>query len=171
MKRNNQKYMETRITNLIQMHFERAKEKFTAFEDAPFPTITWRTKGKAAGTYKKKMGQNHTLVFHIPLLCDNPKEVEQVVVHELAHYIDFYTGTRTFPHGFGWKYTMAKLGFLANVCHSMDTTNYGRRMRTYPYYCNCPDEVHHVSARIHNKIKAGAMYRCKACKGVITSAE
>jgi len=116
-------------------------------------------KGKTAGYYCFKNGKSW-LRFNPTLYTENKDSFDNVVVHEVAHYIVHMVYPTAKPHGKEWKHVMRVLGKEPERCHAYKVIS---TMKTFKYKCNCME--YELSLIRHNKItKKGLNYTCNKCK-------
>lgn len=133
--------------------------------------------GGAGGHYDHK---NKEIAVNIALAIKNDENYDHVVnvtvPHEAAHAIQrqhypvIRQGKSVLIHDHNWAYIMNTFFHLpATRCHKMDTQGVkqtrAKAPRPYHYACRCRE--HNLTILIHNKIKNGAKYFCKSCKGQI----
>ncbi len=147
-------------------------------KSVPMIPIDFNMTGKCAGQHKYTCRRNwttgrheyynHTLRFNRVLMNENPKEyLENVVPHEVAHYIVSFMYPKTQSHGREWKDMMTMvMDRPATTRHNMDTTNSRRKVKRHVYRCSCQEHV--ISTVKHNRIlRNHTTYRCKYCKTAI----
>ena len=92
------------------------------------------------------------------MMNNDPKTfIDEVVTHEVAHYIvhEVY-GRNVQPHGFEWKETMRMLGAQPKRCHSFKTV----KSNTFTYKLDNGYELEVGKVR-HNKIQRGTTYQVR----------
>lgn len=99
------------------------------------------------------------------LLKQNMNDLEWIYVHELAHIVcqRLYRSER--GHGNIWKAVNSYMGFEPSRTHKMNTEGIVKKQTRYVYHCGCM--VHNVSKIKHNRLEAGAKYRCTKCRGAL----
>ena len=113
-------------------------------------------RGRCAGQcYHSKDG---VLRFNIEMLNRHPEEREQVVAHEVAHFIARRAyGSR--GHGEIWRSVMWTLGYEPKRTHKMKVKY---KHGTFEYACAC--STYRFSKVRHNKVRRGiGNYHCKKC--------
>jgi len=145
----------------------------------PRPTaIIFKRNGTTAGTCLVSNNQTiRELMFQLDLAEHNKNTYHQIVVHEMAHYIQrLVFGSFVKSHGKEWKYIM-KTVFNADPvrCHSYDTSvTKTKKQNTYQYTCACSN-VFNIKTTTHNRIQESLKYQgsrskpsyhviCKRCK-------
>ena len=125
------------------------------------PEVSFDLRGQAAGqaNYPK-----NKIRFNRDLLEKYTDEfVSQTVPHEFAHLVAYSKfGRRIRPHGVEWKSVMVALGVKPVRTHSFEVIP-ARRLKRFPYKCNCFDLFHELSTIRHNRIQRGKLYICKKC--------
>ena len=122
--------------------------------------VSYNFKGQRAGIVnpvKKEIRLNIELCNNFP-----KKMINDVLVHEAAHYITYCLFPSAKPHGNEWKFIAKTLG-LNNLkaTHDMPTTK-ARKVKGYKYRCRC--STYTLSSIRHNRIKRKeAEYACKYC--------
>lgn len=122
--------------------------------------ILYNLKGQRAGVInplKKEIRLNFELCNKFP-----EKMINEVLVHEIAHYINFCLNPSTKPHGNEWKYIAKNLGLQnPKTTHNMPTTK-ARKVNSYKYKCRC--RTYTLSSIRHNRIqRKEAKYTCRHC--------
>ena len=122
--------------------------------------ILYNLKGQRAGTVnpaKKEIRLNKELCLKFP-----EKMINEVLVHEIAHFVTFSVSPNAKPHGKEWKYVAKTLGLdNPKTTHNMPTTK-ARKVKGYFYKCGC--NTYKLSSIRHNRIKRKeAEYACKYC--------
>lgn len=126
----------------------------------PTPQVWFDLKGRSAGQAHFGRG---ALRFNLVLLKMQPHEfIEDVVPHEMAHWIDVYgIASKGKPHGPVWRWLMVQLyGRTPRVTHRFDTTI--SSPAPWHYGCHCP-KGHWLTAHRHRRIERGYAYRCRHC--------
>lgn len=121
------------------------------------PKISFNLKGRRAGT-----AGSHYIRYNLLMAKYNLEDfLENTVPHELVHSWDFQEFGNS-NHGKRWKNLMGLIGIEnATTSHHYDISNV---VPGFPYVCDCPGKVHHVSKNRYNKILKGHNYFCKKCK-------
>ena len=109
-----------------------------------------------------KARQGNVIEINFRLHKDNPQELEDTYVHELAHIVCQRIYPRERGHGYIWQRVMLQMGQQPTRCHNMDTTKYKAKRKKYIYECGCRDHIELSSVR-HGRINNGASYRCRSC--------
>ena len=146
----------------------------------PYPTISFKLKGKTAGIASFSPMSNDTGVrYNSILLEENGNDfLKRTVPHEVAHLVVYArwmierNGKPT-PHGYEWKRVMRDFGLNSTRCHSYDVSNSmvrtkGRMARVYSYKCGC--QTHNLTIIRHRKIQEGDRYTCKRCRQILQAA-
>lgn len=151
----------TQLDNLLLVYYKKFKELL------PEPQLVFDLDSRTiAGqaVYPNKIRIN--LKF---LLQEREHYIENVVGHELAHYIVFHFIERKLiksravkPHGAEWRALMYLFGIEPNVYHTYDVEP---REGTLRYLCNC--KVHWLTKIRHNRCQKGTQYYCKKCGSLI----
>ena len=125
------------------------------------PEIAFDLRGRAAGQANY---QKDKIRFNRDLLEKYTDEfVSQTVPHEFAHLVAYTKfGRRIRPHGAEWKSVMIALDVKPVRTHSFEVMP-ARRLKRFPYKCNCPGLLHELSTIRHNRIQRGRLYICKKC--------
>lgn len=131
--------------------------------------IKFDLKGRSAGQARVKrsiFGNEYTIRFNIDMVNDHRFDhiYNQVVSHELAHIIGFYTGWFK-NHDRKWKSVCIALGGNGERCHDQEVT-YARNVKQYKYNTTC-GKVITVSAIRHNKIQKGKVYKLASTGGYL----
>lgn len=135
----------------------------------PRPRITFDLRGRSAGQFRVDGGEA-SIRYNAALVArDTPQFLAQTVPHEVAHYLAYLRfGGHIRPHGLQWQRLMRALGADPRRCHELDVTGLAtRRLRRYPYYCQCGE--HALTSIRHNRILRGASYSCRACGEALRS--
>ena len=120
-----------------------------------------RTRGGTAAT--NRYAKSAVIELNYRLHKDNPEQVENTYLHELAHVIATIRYNKQCGHGYLWKNVMSQLGANDERCHTMDTSAYKNKTNRIAYECGC--QTHNITKQKHNKIIRGfSSYRCKSCK-------
>lgn len=154
---------------------------------APDPHVTWEKRGVSAGSARG----SSRISLHEHFASKEGEGYRSTVAHEYAHCVVnamrphdaaptrrllglSLTGKLMFAkqrrdsqwssHGSKWKEVMRSFGHAPRRCHNYESTEEIRRPR---YEVKCPCRIHRVSMTLLNRIRAGAAYRCKQCKGTL----
>lgn len=151
----------TQLDNLLLVYYKKFNELL------PEPQLVFDLDSRTiAGqaVYPNKIRIN--LKF---LLQEREHYIDNVVGHELAHYIVFHFIERKLiksravkPHGAEWRALMYLFGIEPNVYHTYDVEP---REGTLRYLCNC--KVHWLTKIRHNRCLKGTQYYCKKCGSLI----
>ena len=152
----------------------------------PRPTnIIFKRNGTKAGTCLVSFNQSiRELMFQLDLAEHNKQTFHEIVVHEMAHYIQrMVFGSFVKSHGKEWKYVMIKVFNAEPIrCHSYDTSvTKTKRQNTYEYTCDC-SRIIRVKTTSHNRIQNSLKYQgnrskpsyyqfCKCCRSMIRLVE
>lgn len=106
----------------------------------------------------------------------NTNAFRDVVLHEIAHIIDYKLNEASSGHGYPWRSYAKFLGARPEKFVSEDSkkeiaainTVYatGKINKRYVHRCSCKE--HSISGIIHNRIMKGSIYRCRLCKTTIS---
>ncbi len=101
-----------------------------------------------------------------PHLLQDPKILEEVLIHELCHLAVGLRWPYAQAHGKKWQALMLRCGFEPKRCHNLPVTK--RRMhRRWEFQCHC--QTHRVSTVVRNRILRGARYKCKMCRSLLVT--
>lgn len=108
---------------------------------------------------------SYKLRFNYGLLERNIETfIGQTVPHECAHIITSFAYDKPTAHGPEWRSVMVKLGVEPKRCHNYEIKGIQvRKHKKFSYQCGCKE--HLVSTNLNNKMVAGRVYKCQACKG------
>lgn len=126
----------------------------------PEPLVQFDLRGRSAG--QAHYGRR-ALRFNQLLLQAQPVAfIEDVVPHEVAHWIDRYgVVSKGKPHGPVWRWLMVQLyGRPPKVTHRFDTAC--SSLSPWHYGCQCP-EGHWLTTHRHRRIERGYAYQCRRC--------
>ena len=117
-----------------------------------YAEIVNRGKGEIKLSEKIFSGKVHTKAFR------------NLVIHELCHIYEYQLKQKV-SHSNFWKELVVVAGGLPERFTTAEERAevgviIGRETMTYK--CDC--RTHEISARTHNKILGGKLYRCKHCK-------
>ncbi|WP_081616621.1 SprT-like domain-containing protein [Thioalkalivibrio sp. ALJ16] len=148
---------------LIRDEVVRLFRKLAPGSDVAVPAIRFDLKGRAAGQWRLRAGQE-TLRFNPEaFVLDWHGHFPETVAHEVAHALIYrrHGARRVRPHGREWQQLMQAMGFARpRATHATPLT--GRRMREYLYACGCGHRP--MSARRHYLIRErGYRYQCRQC--------
>lgn len=150
------------IIALVNKYTEKVQQKYPEFRK---PNVAFDVTGKCAGQARYL---KHEVSFNLILARDNSEEFENTVSHEIAHLLTkvLYPNAKQ-AHGPEFKRVHRWMGGTGNTYHSYDVSGVAKKRKTttYVYTCGCTE--HTVTSIRHNKMKAGALYKCNACKNRI----
>ena len=156
-------------------------EKFFSRTFARPTDIIFKRSGTKAGTCMVSFDQNiRELMFQLDLAEHNKSTYHEIVIHEVAHYIQrMVFGHFVRSHGKEWKYVMRTVFNADPVrCHSYDTSvTKTKRQNTYQYTCAC-SRIFNIKTTTHNRIQQALKYQgsnpkpsyysvCRCCKSPI----
>ena len=135
------------------------------------PKVSYNVRGTTGGYARYASWE---VDFNPVLLSENlDTYLTDVIPHEVAHLATklIYPqalvrgfGKKRSPHGSEWASIMVVLGADPKRTHRMDVTNAKvRTMKKYEYKCSGCGHVYQLSAKRHNKLKAGAVMWHPAC--------
>ncbi len=147
-----------RIMQEVNKCLDNARRLFPNFTFCPTPTVTFYTKGRAAG-----WAHGYScLRFNEYVLGQDDATLVNVVSHEIAHIVCAYTGLGK-GHNAGWKRVHRMLGGTAERCYNHDgalDVKPARVQRKYEHRATCGTIVK-LSAIRHKRImQGGGMYTC-----------
>lgn len=89
---------------------------------------------------------------------------DEVLIHEVAHYVTNKLYGYVKPHGVQWKMVASRLGIPnPKATHSMPVSK-AKEYRRIRYVCDCSS--HMLTAIRHNRILNGqSEYYCRKCRG------
>jgi predicted SprT family Zn-dependent metalloprotease len=148
-----------------------------AFETMGFPflyeKIQWQwnsrltsTMGMAFCLHSKNMSIPTHIEFSPSLFLRAPaKERKQIVFHEVAHCVDYYTGNYddSAPHGPTWQRLMVNAGLTPDRCHNVEIIPRATKRKKHKAKCGCENGIL-ISGVCYTRIKLGDKYTCRACK-------
>lgn len=152
------------LNHAVLYWLHRAEQYFQ--KTYPVPELDLSLRGKCAG---QAYLQQWKVRFNLQLFRDNREAfIKEVVPHELAHLITFQEfGQGVRPHGKEWRWVMEQvMGVQARTTHRFDVTVSGRQ--NYLYRCGCPERLHPLTIRRHNRILKGADYICRQCGQILS---
>ena len=119
----------------------------------------------------------HKWVINInqDMAAQNFHEYENIVIHEIAHAVDFVRNKRKWRrngrgrifHDKVFKSIMVELaanfaGLDTSTCHTMPSVS-KRKQRRWEYSCDC-SETHSIATVTHNRIQKGVKaFNCNDC--------
>ncbi|MBZ4672432.1 SprT-like domain-containing protein [Deferribacterales bacterium Es71-Z0220] len=126
--------------------------------------ISYDLKGLRAGLFIPKTNEiklNGKLCKEFP-----ERMVNEVLVHEVAHFVTNKVFKNSKPHGKKWKDIAILLGLKnPKTTHDMPV-NPARQFQKYEYKCSCG--THNISSVRHKRIiTKKAKYACKRCGGLL----
>lgn len=149
--------LEQQLLQTVEARYQQAEQQLK--QHFPRPEITFKLRGKAAGTAHLQLNK---LRFNPVLLKENADAfLSEVVPHEICHLLCHQLYGRVRPHGKEWRQLMQTLYQLpGNATHSFDTRSVTSKGKAYRCACG---EVE-LSIRRHNKVLRGQVqYRCRSC--------
>lgn len=164
---------ETAKKKIIRNFFATAVPLINEFVEGSFEsiTVTWNPRMRSR-LGVAKYGPR-TIELNARLLEDNPSELLDTFIHELAHIVtnDVYgNGTRFNKikgHGREWRQVMRMFGAKPEQYHHLNVDHLKHKRKKFVATCGCSDRHHTVGIIRKNKIDKGARYVCKICKDVI----
>lgn len=131
------------------------------------PELVFDLRGQNAGEFvaHRRRYAGPCIRINRELLMRYPAQmIQQVVPHEVAHYVVWATARRkSLPHGPEWRAVMAFFGKPAEVSHRMEVKP-ARRVRMLPFRCGCLGEAPRYSRVILKRHLRGTRYYCRRCK-------
>jgi SprT protein len=127
------------------------------------PEIRYDLRGRVAGQRNGK-----SLRFNLDLLDDDATHSEminQVVPHEVAHWVQRILYPDSQSHGYEWAEIMHVLGVPAKRTHSMAVKPARVHKRPYIYACNCRE--FNITPLLHRKMQNGQRRYCRNCRGYL----
>jgi predicted SprT family Zn-dependent metalloprotease len=166
---------------ITQMNGEISALLKEAFETMGFPMlyekIIWQwnarltsTMGIAFCIHTKNLSIPTHIEFSPSLFLKAPaKERKQIVFHEAAHCVDYFTGNydKTAPHGPTWQKLMINAGLPPDRCHNVKFTPKATKRKKYKVNCGCENGIV-ISSICYNRMKLGKKYICMKCKQDLT---
>lgn len=157
------------LATAVEAVYVKAEEVFQRKFRRPF--IRYDLKGSTAGQALYSQWQ---LRFNVPLYKENTSQfIARTVPHEVAHLLvkELYTLHRVKPHGYEWRSVCRKIGMEeVTRCHNYDVKGHvNRHKRPYKYVCGCREFS--LTITKHRRIRQGANYFCKSCKGTLQFVE
>lgn len=143
-----------------------AKAEQHMLKNYPVPELDLSLKGRCAG---QAWLEKWKMRFNLQLFQDNRQAfLQEVVPHELAHLIAYREfGRRIKPHGKEWRWLMETvLEVPARTTHRFDVSSSARQ--NYLYRCGCPERIHPLTIRRHNRIIKGTDYICRDCRQILS---
>lgn len=160
------------ILQKVEESFKKAEAFYGKTFSRPDEYI-WKRNGSVAG-FCRHSPRKKAFMFQLDLAEKNMDDyINQVVPHEVAHYIQFehYGYYNNKPHGRQWKFVMVQvMGIPAIRCHEYDLgETKTRQFKKVVYVCDCQEFS--VTLKLHNKMqhmigligKSGRF--CRNCKG------
>ncbi len=123
--------------------------------------------------YAIKDNKNKTVKIKIhteALELFGEKFIDDVVIHEFSHIIQFCNYPHSKSHGREFKHIVTSLGGSPERCHNYDLRKIlgnpkKKKQKRFVYYCPECGKTFKVSKTIHNRItKKGYEYFCPICK-------
>lgn len=112
------------------------------------------------------------ITLNYRLLKENPDQLKNVYVHELAHIVCNRVYLRKCGHSNLWKAMMSSMGEKPSRTHSMDVSKYKKaKPRLFAHTCGCNipvigKRVYMLKRGMHNKALHGLL-RCRDCFEVL----
>ena len=134
------------------------------------PVVNMGARAGTAQCRQTRSGNAEYMVrYNLALYQRDPSAFLEITVpHEVAHIATFVLYPRQrIGHGAAWQAIMHEFGADPARCHRFDTDGLVRRQRRWVYRCNCPDNRHAISTRMHNAIQRGQRRCCVTCGSVI----
>lgn len=126
--------------------------------------ISYDLKGLKAGIFNPK---NNQIKLNGDLCAKFPERMaNEILVHEVAHFIASKFYKKRKPHGSEWKLIAKILGLKKpKATHDMPVKP-ARLFKRYKYKCRC--SIHNITSIRHNKIMSKkAKYICNRCGGLL----
>lgn len=159
------------LRDLTHRCIARARRHFSDFT-IDNVRVDFDLRGATAGQYHP---QQRLIKYNASIAARNYEDFkERTVPHEVSHHIAMawanFAGIRIKPHGREWRKVMHFFGVTdTRRCHNYDISGVKvKRQRRVIYRCTCLD--HEVSMTIHNRIRKGAVYKCRSCHSALTRA-
>lgn len=131
------------------------------------PPISWNPNMRTtAGKVRMSPGLRRAFWIQLnPHLLKNETDLDQTLMHELCHVADCVLNGKA-GHSSSWQKLMHLTGRQVRRCHNYDVSGLKRRQERTPAKCSC--RTYELTAVRVNRIKSGAVYRCKTCKSALT---
>lgn len=139
------------IRDAVRKCVDLANEKYGFNVPMDNIRISFKTKGRAAGTACRR-GSQYYLEFSLESADIDIREMlEDTVPHEVAHLVCFFDYSLGRNHDRGWKRVCIGLGGTGNRTHAQQLTK-AKYRAGYLYRASCGTEVV-VGAKIHKKVQ------------------
>ena len=126
------------------------------------PVLCYFDKGQTSGYARIYRDKGLRPEVHLNKSIPTRKDLEDTVIHELAHHLDFQLHGKL-SHGRWWKFFVSELGGDSSPTTTM-VLPYQRNVKRLAAYCDCGLE-HRITSRKWNAINDGkSRYICAACK-------
>lgn len=158
------------MINTIKVYHAEAIEMIPEIADLPL-IIDLNSRMRSCGGTAQYSPYKSLIKLNYRLHRDNPSEIKNTYLHELAHIITRlkYGRNGVDAHGWQWKSVMRSLGRSPERCHKMDVSALKNKTTRIAYKCGC--QVHNITKQRHNKIMRGTgSYQCGKCKQKIVRA-
>lgn len=153
-------------SEVFQEYKEKCIDLFGLQDDKEFTKVKLVLNNRMRTTIGRVYYKTGELHLNKRLLDDNPSEIVNTIVHELAHFVDFYK-YGNHGHGKTWARIMKILGLKPTRCHSLDVSKYKREQKPVAYAkCECRRNIK-IKKRRYQKIVKGTNYRCRRCKSIL----
>ncbi|UOD35322.1 SprT-like domain-containing protein [Deferribacteraceae bacterium V6Fe1] len=126
--------------------------------------ISYDLKGLKAGLFNPKSDE---IKLNGKLCTEFPERMaDEVLVHEVAHFVTNKVFKNSKPHGSEWKHIAMLLGLdKPKATHDMPVKPV-RQFQRYKYKCRCG--IHNITSVRHKRIiTKKAKYSCKRCGGLL----
>jgi len=171
------------VLNLEQkFHFNVLTQRACEAAGIPHMRVDYAVRGGVGGNCD--VAQN-TINLNEALAAKNFSDYNNIVVHEVAHMVDYVRNDYSFRQNgrgriFHDKVFYSIMQAIINIlrsefenlgtpsrCHQFDVSKVSRKQRRWEYRCGC--NVHSIATVTHNRMQAGKKkYHCKSCKGNLT---
>lgn len=156
----------------------------------PQPRVIWAKRGTTAGT---ALGSTQINLNEFMAAAEGEKFTKRTPGHEYAHCVvaalkthcedaavnmralgrilgrRFKSDSTWAPHGTKWQAVMHSFGLAATRCHNYESAAVAQTRTTRVCKANCGcDKLHMITRNMHNKIVAGAKYKCRLCRTILT---
>lgn len=104
------------------------------------------------------------------LYLDNPEELENTYVHELAHIFCQRKYSFKVGHAREWKMAMTMMGQEPSRCHNLKVDHLRNSRKSFEYSCGCERYTHRLGPKRNQKalsrlVSSGSTgYSCRDCK-------
>lgn len=156
--------MQKKIIEFHEKAMEKLKEKRPElFEKDNFKRSVRIVLNHRMRSCAGKARSGNVVEINYRLHKDNPQELEDTYVHELAHIVCQRCYPRERGHGYTWQNVMSNMGLVPTRTHNLDVSKYKAKRKKYIYACSCRNDIELSSVR-HGKINKGASYTCTRCR-------